>query len=79
MVVCKKKYLSWLFGTDRNFCLSGSLFGITQQSPAKEASLYSGAAGYEVVDSKRTGANFFMCIFFSPWQRLVSQASLRVL
>ena len=46
MVVCKKKYLSWLFGTDRNFCLSGSLFGITQQSLAKEASLYCGAAGY---------------------------------
>ena len=30
--VCKKKYLSWLFGADRKNCPSGSLFGITRQS-----------------------------------------------
>ena len=30
--VCKKKNLSWLFGTDRKIRPSGSLFGITRQS-----------------------------------------------
>ena len=30
--VCKKKNLSWLFGTDRKICPSGSLFGINRRS-----------------------------------------------
>ena len=30
--VCKKKNLSWLFGTDRKIRPSGSLFGITRHS-----------------------------------------------
>ena len=32
MVLCKKKDRSWLFGADRNFHLSKSLYGITRQS-----------------------------------------------
>ena len=28
--VCKKKYLSWVYGVDRKICHSGSLFGITR-------------------------------------------------
>ena len=27
--VCKKKYLSWVYGLDRKICHSGSLFGIS--------------------------------------------------
>ena len=30
--VCKKKYLSWVYGVDRKICNSGSLFGITRQA-----------------------------------------------
>ena len=30
--VCKKEYLSWVFGVDRKICHSGSLFGITRQA-----------------------------------------------
>ena len=30
--VCKKKYLSWVYGEDRKICHSGSLFGITRQA-----------------------------------------------
>ena len=31
-LVCKKKYLSWVYGVDRKICHSGSLFGITRQA-----------------------------------------------
>ena len=30
--VCKKIYLSWVYGVDRKICHSGSLFGITRQA-----------------------------------------------
>ena len=30
--VCKKKYLSWVYGVGRKICHSGSLFGITRQA-----------------------------------------------
>ena len=30
--VCKKKYLSWMYGAVRKICHSGSLYGITRQA-----------------------------------------------
>ena len=30
--VCKRKYLSWVYGMDRKICHSESLFGITRQA-----------------------------------------------
>ena len=30
--VCKKKYLSWVYGVNRKICHSGSLFAITRQA-----------------------------------------------
>ena len=38
--ICKKKYLSWVYGVDRKICHSGSLFGIMPISDPRERFFY---------------------------------------